>query len=63
MGRGLTTDFSALEAEVGKLGMALVVTKCKKAAILPGLAVMVPMTATQAMVDTMLRTIEQRRTA
>lgn len=64
MGRGLTTDFSVLEAETTKLGMALMVTKCKKAAILPSLAVMVPMTATQAQVDAIIETVTRmRRTA
>ena len=44
--------------------MALMVTKCKKAAILPRLVVMVPMTATQAQVDAIIETMTRmRRTA
>lgn len=64
MGRGAGTDFSLLEAETRKQGMALMVTKCKKAAILPRLVVMVPMTATQAQVDAIIETMTRmRRTA
>ena len=53
MSGGFSVDFSGLERECSRLGVGLIVTRCEKPAVIPGL-VFCPAGFTQAEVDALV---------